>query len=63
MRGQPARDIVPIASYIAALILQAVSIDYLYGFSVMEQIRIPSPSGTVYPHYVYEPISSDPIAL
>jgi PadR family transcriptional regulator PadR len=34
-------------SHTAAMILQAVHIGYLYGFSVMEQTGLPS--GTVYP--------------
>jgi PadR family transcriptional regulator PadR len=37
----------PKLSHTAALILQAVNIGYLYGFSVMEQTGLPS--GTVYP--------------
>ena len=34
-------------SHTAAMILQAIHIGYLYGFSVMEQTGLPS--GTVYP--------------
>jgi len=34
-------------SHTAAMILQAVHVGYLYGFSVMEQTGLPS--GTVYP--------------
>jgi PadR family transcriptional regulator PadR len=34
-------------SHTAAMILQAVHIGYLYGFSIMEQTGLPS--GTVYP--------------
>ena len=34
-------------SHTAAMILQAISADYLYGFSIMEMTGLPS--GTVYP--------------